>query len=354
VVDVGAARLRRSLGLSLIRESRMPQIAPYRIDAIGTALAIHECLPGITPPINLNLPVPHWNQLMRMAGHLQHAHHKHWDAAHHEVARRLVAQLGSLMRCLETTQLALVSGSRPVIRPCPSAILADLLALPEEFAEASIDLRAKTITVQTDCIVLDGIDLGPFEIVLHWGRLREGAAYEVNALEPHRPGCDDSVTHPHVRDDQLCEGEGKTAIRSALASARLLDFFLLVRQILRTYNPDSAFTSLSEWEGVSCADCGYTVSGDDSCTCERCYHSICQECGTFCGRCNRLICSDCQSLCSGCDQAVCSDCLHEGNRPVLCVNCSPSESTCDEEPSEQFSSRLEADAVCLGQAAEVA
>ena len=95
------------------------------------------------------------------------------------------------------------------------------------FEEVSVDLKDKTITVQTACIELDYVDFGPFNIVLHWERIGQGRAFDVIAKEPNRSQVNDRVTHPHVREDELCEGEGTTAIHAALASGRLLDFFVL-------------------------------------------------------------------------------------------------------------------------------
>ena len=65
--------------------------------------------------------------------------------------------------------------------------------------------------------------------------------YRVVALDPHPAGSDESVTHPHVRDEQLCAGDAAAAIRSALAGGRICDFFLLVRSVLDRIQPRLAF-----------------------------------------------------------------------------------------------------------------
>ena len=49
-------------------------------------------------------------------------------------------------------------------------------------------------------------------------------------------------------DERLCEGDGRSAIRQALAQGRLLDFFMLVAGGLRTYNAESPFVALEIWE----------------------------------------------------------------------------------------------------------
>ncbi len=125
----------------------------------------------------------------------------------------------------------------------------ELDALQTEFGEFDCDLKQHTISIVTDPIALEEIDLGPFQIVLHWDRLTQPRAYEVVALEPNAATSHDDVPHPHVQGQALCEGDGKAAIRSALQQGRLCDFFLLVTQILQTYNAGSAYVRLEQWTG---------------------------------------------------------------------------------------------------------
>ena len=60
------------------------------------------------------------------------------------------------------------------------------------------------------------MDLGPFKIVLDWSDLSATKPDQVIALEPNGAAGDDDVTHPHVHDRTLCEGEGRVPIRNAL------------------------------------------------------------------------------------------------------------------------------------------
>jgi hypothetical protein len=122
------------------------------------------------------------------------------------------------------------SGSLPAKKPKPRTLSA-------EFDEVQIDLTNKCVAVETLPIVLQDIDLGPFRVVLEWTKLRHDRPYQVIALEPNPAAGKSDETHPHVRDDELCEGDGQPSIRQALHQGRILDFFLLVRQILENYNP---------------------------------------------------------------------------------------------------------------------
>ena len=130
--------------------------------------------------------------------------------------------------------------------------------------ELDYDCRGRRLSVVTEPIVLAGVYLGPFEIRLQWARPTRGdmPAYRVIAKDPHPAEGRDNVTHPHVMDEILCEGEGRHAVRQALKQGRLLDFFTLVAGILRTYNPESPFVELVLWHGGSCSDCGAGVNED--------------------------------------------------------------------------------------------
>lgn len=79
-------------------------------------------------------------------------------------------------------------------------------------------------------------------------------SYTVVAVTPNPCEKDDRTVHPHVHDESLCEGEGEAAIGKALSQVRLLDFFVLVHQILQTDNAGSAYARLNEWTGNPCRD----------------------------------------------------------------------------------------------------
>lgn len=204
--------------------------------------------------------------------------------------RALRLRIDELRRALDDYAIGLArqsSDDQPSLR----TLYDDLIALAHEFDEVQVDLHEKRLSVITSSIVLDSVELGRFEIRLHWPRLLSGKAYRVVALEPMPAATNNSVTHPHVQDNSLCEGEGQLAIRAALKQGRLLDFFLLVRQILETYNSGSAYVPLSDWFGVTCSDCGTTAGEEESCTCRRCGSDLCDDCSRSCNSCGQSSCS---------------------------------------------------------------
>ena len=210
--------------------------------------------------------------------------------------------------------------------PQLSILVEELKQLQDEFTDFEYNDDENTLSVVTDPITLDDIFLGPFKIQLELNKisgLYQSSPYCVIALEPNPAASDDSVTHPHISNQKLCEGEGCAAVRTSLEQGRLSDFFLLVRSILNTYSPDSPYVALHEWDGVICYDCGYTMSSEDTYYCERCGHEYCSNCSTYCRQCDESVCLGCSSQCSHCDEMVCSHCISECEKceELFCQSC---------------------------------
>ena len=209
----------------------------------------------------------------------------------------------------------------------PSELYSDLVALQTEFDEVEWDFAARTVSVNTEPIVLDDIDLGPFEIRLHWDQLHCHQPYETIALQPNRACLNESVTHPHVQDEALCEGEGASSIARSLEEGRLFDFFLLVRGVLTTYNPSSAYVSLQRWSGRLCPDCDDVVDDDSLTYCSGCERTICDNCATCCSACSDAVCSGCVQSCSECSDSLCMSCQKQcaSCDATLCSSCQTEE-----------------------------
>ena len=81
--------------------------------------------------------------------------------------------------------------------------------------------------------------------------------------DPQRPQATTDVTHPHVRDNQLCEGEGAAAIKAALA--RPAARFLPARppDPAKPTTPAAPMSRSTTGTATRCADCGCEMSEDD-------------------------------------------------------------------------------------------
>ena len=201
-------------------------------------------------------------------------------------------------------------------RPLPAipelrSIWLELVQIGQEFEEWKYDVSSQVLSVTTEAIELEEVYLGPFGIELALNMLSTPSrwpAYKVIARDPQPAQGNESVTHPHVSDQRLCEGDASAAIRSALQGGRLCDFFILVRQVLQTYNRHSPYVALDRWTGIACSDCGYLTDEDSRYGCERCGNDFCSECSHSCSCCDDSVCAGCSSTCPACDQTVCTGC----------------------------------------------
>jgi hypothetical protein len=121
---------------------------------------------------------------------------------------------------------------------------------------------------------------------------------------------------------------------------RFYDFFVLVRQILSTYNPGSAHVALENWAGgIPCIGCGCSVSEDDHCSCEQCQERFCGDCVGTCDGCSCCLCSECSGVCTRCLERFCDACLSLQNDTTqsVCRCCQESQNhpTPNQEPSHE-------------------
>ena len=205
-------------------------------------------------------------------------------------------------------------------------LVAELQAAEQEFGQINWCAKTGCVSVVTEPIELEGVELGEFEIMLEINRLADldrDVPYHVVALDPHPAAGNASVSHPHVSDERLCTGDASAAIHAALAAGRICDLFMLVRAVLTTYNPGSPYVRLEQWHGHACEDCGTVVADEDTYFCHECQNDFCGECASHCHRCEYTTCLGCLQMCSVCEEDVCSSCMTscpECGRD-LCVSC---------------------------------
>ncbi len=196
--------------------------------------------------------------------------------------------------------------------PSLATLVAELKQVQDEFGHIEFDAGGDTVCIVTDPITLDDIPLGPFKIELQLGRIGElykCRPYRIIAVNPNPAATDDGVTHPHVSGENLCEGDGAAAITASLEDGRLCDFFTMVRSILTTYNSDSPYVSLDDWDGAPCYDCGYTMSAEETYFCQFCEHDYCPQCSSYCVVCEETVCLGCGGKCPHCEDFLCRNCI---------------------------------------------
>jgi hypothetical protein len=243
----------------------------HKRDMLRAAVLIHGQLASRDRPVSsVSLPDYAWTAIRRLQGQIARAVRLRWDGAARRLGREMADALRRFQVDVEATRHTIESHTASSITPSSLEIYQDLTALYEEFDEVEIQMEEHELVVTTDCIELDDIELGAFEIHLDWQRLGCSHPYRIVARDPNPAAQSAEITHPHVQSETLCEGDGHSAIQAALAQGRLYDLFLLVSQVLHTYARGSAYVELSDWRGISCTDCGTTMSPDDSYGCQRC------------------------------------------------------------------------------------
>lgn len=289
------------------------------------ALAVHDHLAALTANDSLiELPLDEWQRCVDVVRRIRRARLRGWNLAGTALTGDLRYSLPAVEQELAAIRGRLAPSPRPDYLVRPGTIYCDLIALRREFAALDHDVGDRWLSVTTEPIKLREVYLGAFEIRLAWGRTRDGRpSYRIIARDPHPAAGRENVTHPHVQDEHLCEGEARYAIRAALTQGRLLDFFMLVAAVLRTYNAESPFVELSVWLGSSCSDCGAAVDDDESYSCRRCDGTACSECERVCGGCEMSFCADCIGSCDACRESHCGCSLKPcpGCRSQCCVGC---------------------------------
>jgi hypothetical protein len=269
----------------------------------------------------IRLPIDYWQEITKLARQIEIARARGWLSAARSLRTDLARAVDYCRDRLAGLFVELDKDPTPI--PTLSTLYHEILGLYEEFEDVERDLEEHELRVTTEPITLEGISLGRFQIQLDWERLGVPSSYYIKALDPNPAAANDGVTHPHVQDERLCEGDGRAAIQQALTAGRLGDFFLLVTQILRTYGKGSAYVELDDWDGVSCSDCGQIVGENERYYCERCDATLCDGCDRVCCGCDRSFCSGCLESCALCDESFCSSCLKTCNtcHNLVCDNC---------------------------------
>ncbi len=262
-----------------------------------------------------------WASIERLQRLRDKANSRGWLLAEQRLRDRLRRGLDSFCRGAMRVADNLTGPLQPCSVLSVHEIMRELTALNDEFKDVNWDRKRHTFSVTTDDIVLDEVCLGPFEICLDLRYLCQSHPYRVVAKDPHPASTSDSTTHPHVQSEHLCEGDGYAAIKRSIADGRFYDFFMIVRQVLETYNPGNAYVTLDDWHGVECLACGDTVDRSNCDNCNRCEYSVCHDCRQVCPGCDETHCNDCMACCHGCDDDYCKDCL------TCCSGCG--ESFCD-------------------------
>ena len=264
------------------------------------------------------------NRFQQIQGQLARARRCGLDGAVRRLAQRIEIVLRDARYNLELAHRNISQPPKPILTL--RELVGELDQLETELGPWEYQPVDHRLSVSTEPIELDGVYLGPFEIELMLGELSSVSRrqpFQVLALDPNPAASAEHVTHPHVSDNNLCAGDATTALMAALETGRICDFFLIVRQVLSTYNPESPYVSLEQWDGESCHDCGCVMYDDCRGYCENCGHDFCDECTTYCRSCDETRCLGCVTTCDHCEEVFCGHCMDRCAEcdSACCVSC---------------------------------
>lgn len=203
-------------------------------------------------------------------------------------------------------------------RAVPPAPVPDMRLIQQSLACSDLEIsNGPSFTWTTDEITLEGIELGAFEVTYH---IASGTASAEAKTPNPAAGSDGSVTHPHVQDEDICLG-GSAQIKRLHELAIAGNFIAvkdMIDSILETYNDESPFAFMENWNSVEC-DCGATeVSPADISSCCSCNNSVCSDCSRWSDQDGETYCEECANYCDGC-----GDYYGEG-ASCNCPNCEES------------------------------
>jgi hypothetical protein len=287
-------------------------------------------------PSHQPLPETCWQDARQQLQRLAIAESCGWRHAANCERQSVVTELEHIGHSLRELATAL-GNTRQRAAPTIRMLYEELVAISGDFEDLKTDDNALSVT--TEPLELEGIQLGRFMIRLELDELGSTTPYAVVALDPNPAASSSDTTHPHVSDDTLCAGEGRRPIAAAIEEGRLHDFFTIVDRILHTYAAGAAYVELDRWHGVPCHDCDGVADEEETYTCHSCEETLCGECLVCCGCCCSGFCSSCIQHCQQCEERCCDGCLTRCPRcrREMCRSCLADElcTDCSEELKDE-------------------
>lgn len=146
-------------------------------------------------------------------------------------------------------------------------------------------LAMKNLIRGCESIVGYGVDLGGITLTggdgctLEFSQVVAGFGFDSSPFAwtpPDERSSEDGHVHPHAhKHGDVCLGENDDIVHGLLLSGRLCDAFDIMEAVLHTYNPDSPYVHIEDWDGPKCSGCGYV---GDLRRCCRCDAEVCLDC----------------------------------------------------------------------------
>ncbi len=206
-----------------------------------------------------------------------------------------------------------------------------LTVLQDEF-EAAVDEESIQVLIP-NVTLTDGDDewyFGDYFIYLNALGYVNSQSYDVTTESSRAQLSGTNYIHPHISNNELCEGDGEHGIQNALMHGDLVTFYLLVQAVVTNYCAEGAYKKLSAWYSSPC-NCGRT---DDTYICDNCNNTMCDSCSSFCTACESMFCADCVYCCDSCSQSYCYNCAPQNKcdkcNAEVCPDCIDACNCCGE------------------------
>ena len=211
-----------------------------------------------------------------------------------------------------------VPGDAPVIAARTTVDMKISILSNEDFLannKARINRLGNTLFIETERIVISDVDLGPFEIHVSPRDVSGYFTAKAFALDPNPAIGMPSITHPNVRHDNICLGEGERAYKKAIVQGRLCDALMIAASVVREYGWQNPHCSIEKWHGIDCQFCGQRNLPNDTSQCSRCDRQGCAECthtdnARMCLPCNEHLLTNPPDRCYICDRLSHNKCPH--------------------------------------------
>ncbi len=146
-----------------------------------------------------------WDAVLTWRRHLAFAQSRSWFAAVAECRQELDSALHELVDQANTARQRVREIDKDSHEVRLRDVYDELVALDSEFGDVVWDCRDRTLSVTTESIEIDDMNLGPFKIVLNWGDLSVTRPYQIIALEPNAAAGDDRFCRHCLTDCSGCK-----------------------------------------------------------------------------------------------------------------------------------------------------
>jgi len=256
-------------------------------------------------------------------------------------AKKIFNVIKSRLEDISASTSNILKGMTEEIKVDKKQISEEIKCLFELFDKVRYNNGILTAVTRSDIILEEGGDyetnFGKFTIVFNFESPDVGA----EALTPKPCPGDSSITHPHVKNDCICTGDGYDIIHTAKDENRFSDIFIICERILQTYSPDSPHAQIESWheEQCRCSECGDYIGSEDVYDCYNCGDLLCHSCCISCSVCDRLSCGNCYEFCETCENSYCNNhtCKEECKNcnKEICRETQEKCNTCDKECCEE-------------------